>query len=165
MGGVCGTYRVLLGKPEGKRPLGGPRHRWNNVILDLQEIVGWIGLILAQDSDRWRSVLSWMRWWNVRLNKMGGISWSVLKTSVSDPYLRDKWVHITSSHSASTRSILISFLSSNWFHPVRLPDQNLYAPFMLPIHATYAAPTSRPVFDKPIPRKAQILKFHTMHFL
>jgi hypothetical protein len=36
-----GTYRVLEGKPEGKRPLGGPRHRWEeNIRIDLQE-VGW----------------------------------------------------------------------------------------------------------------------------
>ena len=46
MGGTCstygerrGVYRVLVGKPEGKRPLGGPRHRWvDNIKMDLQEV-------------------------------------------------------------------------------------------------------------------------------
>ena len=51
-----GVYRVLLGKPEGKRPLGRPRHRWDNKIkIDLQE-VGYGGLDwieLTQDRERW----------------------------------------------------------------------------------------------------------------
>jgi len=56
-----GVYRVLVGKPEGKRPLGRPRRRWviNNRI-DLQEVgcgyMDWIGL--AQDRDRWRTLVS-----------------------------------------------------------------------------------------------------------
>ena len=50
-----GMYRVLVGKPEGKRPLGGPRHRWeDNIKMDLQELgcggMDWIEL--AQDRDR-----------------------------------------------------------------------------------------------------------------
>ena len=50
-----GVYRVLVGKPEGKRPLGKPRHRWeDNIKMDLQEVgcggMDWIGL--AQDRDR-----------------------------------------------------------------------------------------------------------------
>jgi hypothetical protein len=55
------VYRVLVGKPEGKRPLGRPRRRWeDNIRMDLQE-VGWgcedrIGL--AQDRDRWRALVS-----------------------------------------------------------------------------------------------------------
>ena len=49
-------YRVLVGKPEGKRPLGRPRLRWeDNIKMDLQEVgcggVDWIEL--AQDTDRW----------------------------------------------------------------------------------------------------------------
>ena len=49
------------GKPEGKRPLGGPRRRWvDNIRMDLQEAgcgyVDWIGL--AQDRDRWRTLVS-----------------------------------------------------------------------------------------------------------
>jgi hypothetical protein len=43
-----GVYRVLMGKPEGKRPLGGPRHRWKESIkIDIQEVLweAWTGLI------------------------------------------------------------------------------------------------------------------------
>jgi hypothetical protein len=55
MGDRRGVYRVLVGKPEGKRPLGRPRHRWEDDIkIYLQEVgcrvVDWI--ILAQDGDR-----------------------------------------------------------------------------------------------------------------
>ena len=55
MVGERGVYRVLVGKPEGKRPLGRPRRRWvDNIRMDLQEVgygyVDWIGL--AQDRDR-----------------------------------------------------------------------------------------------------------------
>jgi hypothetical protein len=53
-----GMYRVLVGKPEGKRPLGRPRHRWeDNIMMDFQEVgcgvMDWIGL--AQDRDRWNA--------------------------------------------------------------------------------------------------------------
>ena len=56
-----GVYRVLVGKPEGKRPLGKPRRRWvDNIRMDLQEMgcgyMDWIGL--AQDRDRWRTLVS-----------------------------------------------------------------------------------------------------------
>ena len=56
-----GAYRVLVGKPEGKRPLGRPRRKWvDNIRMDLQEVgcgyVGWIGL--AQDRDGWRRLMS-----------------------------------------------------------------------------------------------------------
>ena len=56
-----GMYRVLVGKPEGKRPLGRPRRRWvDNIRMDLQEVgcgyMDWIGL--AQDRDRWRTLVS-----------------------------------------------------------------------------------------------------------
>ena len=61
MGEGRGVYRVLVGKPGGKRPLGRPRRRWeNNVKMDLQEVgcgcMDWIGL--AQDSDSWRALVS-----------------------------------------------------------------------------------------------------------
>jgi len=51
-------YMVLVGKPEGKRPLGRPRRRWeDNIKMDLQEVgcggMDWIDL--AQDRDRWRN--------------------------------------------------------------------------------------------------------------
>ena len=59
-----GVYRVLVGKPERKRPLGRPRRRWeNNIRMDLQEVglgyEDWIGL--AQDRDRWRALVSAVR--------------------------------------------------------------------------------------------------------
>jgi len=55
------VYRILVGKPEGKRPQGRPRSRWvDNIRTDLQEVgcgyVDWIGL--AQDRDRWRALVS-----------------------------------------------------------------------------------------------------------
>ena len=61
MGMERGVYRVFLGKPEGKRPLGRPRRRWvDNIRMDLQEVgcghVDWIGL--AQDRYRWRTLVS-----------------------------------------------------------------------------------------------------------
>jgi len=61
MGEEKGVYRVLVGKPEGKRPLGRPRCRWvNNISMDIQEVecgyVDWIGL--AQDRERWRTLVS-----------------------------------------------------------------------------------------------------------
>ena len=54
-------HRVLLGKPEGRRPLGRPRPRWvDNIWMDLQEVgcgyMDWIGL--AQDRDSWRKFVS-----------------------------------------------------------------------------------------------------------
>jgi len=61
MGEARGAYRVLMGKPEGKRPLGRPRHRWkDNIRMDLQEVgcgcMDWIGL--AQDRGGWRWLVS-----------------------------------------------------------------------------------------------------------
>jgi hypothetical protein len=52
------AYRILVGKPEGKRPLGRPRRRWvDNMKMDLGEI-GWDGMVwihLAQHRDQWRT--------------------------------------------------------------------------------------------------------------
>jgi len=61
MGEERGVYRVLVGKPERKRPLERPRRRCvDNIRMDLQELgceyVNWIGL--AQDRDRWRTLVS-----------------------------------------------------------------------------------------------------------
>ena len=61
MGEERGVYRVLVGKPEGRRPLGRPRRRWvGNIRMDLREVgcgyMDWIGL--AQDRDRWRTLVS-----------------------------------------------------------------------------------------------------------
>jgi len=55
------VYRVLVGKPEGKRPLGRPRRRWvGNIRMDLQEVgCGYMDLIgLVQDRDGWRTLVS-----------------------------------------------------------------------------------------------------------
>jgi hypothetical protein len=68
MGGACSTngekrnvYRLLVGKPEGRRPLGRPRRRClDNIRMDLVEVgwgnVNWIGL--AQDRDRWTGLVN-----------------------------------------------------------------------------------------------------------
>jgi len=61
MGEERGVYRVLVGKPEGKRLLGRPRRRCvDNIRMDLQEVeCGYMDLIgLAQDTDRWRKLVS-----------------------------------------------------------------------------------------------------------
>ena len=59
MGEGRGVYRVLVGKPEGKTPLGRPRYRWeDNIKMDLQEVgcggMDWIEL--AQDRDSWQAL-------------------------------------------------------------------------------------------------------------
>jgi hypothetical protein len=56
-----GVYRLLVGKPEGKRPLGRPRRRWeDNIKMDLEEVacgvMDWIDL--AQDKDRWKALVN-----------------------------------------------------------------------------------------------------------
>jgi hypothetical protein len=67
MGGACsadgegrGVYRVLVGKREGRRPLGRPRCRWENSKIDIQELgcggMDWIGL--AQDVDSWWALVN-----------------------------------------------------------------------------------------------------------
>jgi hypothetical protein len=61
MGEERDVYRVLVGKPEGRRPLGRPRRRWeDNIRMELWEVgcgcVNWMEL--AQDKDRWRALVS-----------------------------------------------------------------------------------------------------------
>jgi hypothetical protein len=61
MGETRNAYRILVGNPEGKRPLGRPRHRWeDNIEMDLKGIewggMDWIDL--AQDREQWRAVVN-----------------------------------------------------------------------------------------------------------
>ena len=75
MGEGRGVHKVLVRKPEGKRPLGRPKHRWeDNIKMDLQEVGGDCGdwMELAQDRDRWRTLVSMVM--NLRVPKMRGIS-------------------------------------------------------------------------------------------
>ena len=67
MGGACGTYggrgvhKILMGKPEGKRPVGRPRcRREDNIKMDLEEVGGGCGdwMEFAQDRDSWRALVS-----------------------------------------------------------------------------------------------------------
>ena len=60
MGEGRGVHRVLVGKPEGKRPLGRPKRRWeDNIKMDLQEVVGGVDWMeLAHDKDRWRALVN-----------------------------------------------------------------------------------------------------------
>jgi hypothetical protein len=68
-----GVYRVLVGKPEGKRPLGRPRCSWEDYIkTDLQE-VGWGGkewIDLAHDRERWQALLTVVM--NIKVSENGG---------------------------------------------------------------------------------------------
>ena len=75
MGEGRDVHRVLVGKPEGKRPLGRPRRRLkDNIKMDLQEVGGSCGdwMELAQDRHRWRALVGTVR--NLRVPKMRGIS-------------------------------------------------------------------------------------------
>jgi hypothetical protein len=75
MGEETDVNRVLVGKPEGKRPLGRTRRRWeDNIKMDLQDVGGscvdWMELAL--DRERWRALVSTVM--NIRVPKMQGIS-------------------------------------------------------------------------------------------
>jgi len=68
MGENRGVHRVFLGKPEGKRPLGRPRRRWeDNIKIDLQKVGGGCGdwMELAQDRDGWRALVGKVRYLRV----------------------------------------------------------------------------------------------------
>jgi hypothetical protein len=75
MGERIGAYRALVGKPEGRKPLGRPRRRWeDNIKTDLRE-VGWGGIDwidLVQDRDKWRVLVCTVM--NLQFHKMRGIS-------------------------------------------------------------------------------------------
>jgi len=82
MGVERGVHRVLVGKPEGKRPLGRPRHRWeDNIKMYLQEVGGGCGdwIELAQDRNRWRALVSTLM--NLRVPKNAGNFLTSCKTS------------------------------------------------------------------------------------
>jgi hypothetical protein len=75
IGEKSGAYGVLVGKPEGKRPLGRLRHSWeDNIKMDIKGVgcggMDWIEL--AQDRDRWRSLVNAVM--NLRVHKMRRIS-------------------------------------------------------------------------------------------
>jgi len=70
-----GVHRVLVRKPEGKRPMGRPRRRWkDNIKMDPQEVGAGCGdwMELAQDRGRWRALVSTVM--NLRVPKLRGIS-------------------------------------------------------------------------------------------
>jgi hypothetical protein len=61
MGTKRNARRILVGKPEGKRPLGRPRRRWVNNIKMYHRAIGWDGMdwiVLAQDRDQWRALVN-----------------------------------------------------------------------------------------------------------
>ena len=113
MGWACGVYgwgegvyRVLVGKPEGRRPLGRPRRRWaDNIRMDLQEVgcgyMDWIWL--AQDRDRWwtlvGAVMNLRVPWNAGnfLTSCKSVSFSrrTLHHAVSKCRIMCTWCHIT----------------------------------------------------------------------
>jgi len=82
MGEGRGVHRVLMGKPEVKRPLGRPRRRWEDIIkMDLQEVGGGCGnwMELAQDRDRWRALVSTVM--NLRVPQNAGNFLTSCRTS------------------------------------------------------------------------------------
>ena len=75
MGEGRGVHRVLVGKPEGKRPLGRPRRRWeDNIKIDLREVGGvetrWSWLRIGTDGGH-----LWIRWWTFGFHKVRANSW------------------------------------------------------------------------------------------
>ena len=82
MGEGLGVHRVLVGKSEGKRPLGRPRRRWeDNIKMDLHE-VGWgygDWMELAQDRDRWRALVN--RVMKIRVQKNAVNFLTICRTS------------------------------------------------------------------------------------
>jgi hypothetical protein len=93
MGEKRNAYRLLVGKPDGKRPLGRPRCRWvDNIRMDLGEIgwgdVDWIGL--AKDRNRWRAVVNSVL--NLRVPWNAGKLLSGLAESPNSNISQNYWV-------------------------------------------------------------------------
>jgi hypothetical protein len=73
MGKKRNAYRILVGNPEGKRPLGRPRRRWvDNIKMDLERWDGMDWIDLAKDRDQWRALVNTVM--NLRFHKMLGSS-------------------------------------------------------------------------------------------
>jgi len=104
------VHRVLVGKPEGKRPLGRPRHKWeDNIKMDLQEVGcgGMDSIELAQDRDRWRALVSTVM--NLRVPKMRGISTLTAEPVSSSRRMPDCWLEV------SIRKVLRPAISTQVF--------------------------------------------------
>jgi hypothetical protein len=74
------AYRILVGKPEGNRPLGRSRRRWEDHIKRNLGEIGWGGMDwidLAQDTDQWRALV------NMVMNLEGSIKWEILQLAAS----------------------------------------------------------------------------------
>jgi hypothetical protein len=106
MGDERGVHRVLVGKPEGKRPLGRPRRRWErNIKMDLQEAGRVRGewMEFAQDRDSWRALVSTVR--DFRVPKKCGEFLDWLQSLVS--FSRGTLLHGVSKYNHSGRTMAL----------------------------------------------------------
>ena len=109
MGEERGVYRVLVGKLEGKRPLGRPRHRWvDNIRMGLQEVgcgyMDWIGL--TQDRDSWQTLVSAVMNLQVPWN-VGNFLTSCKPVSFS-----------RTLHHGVSKYVLLPWSGCNWILPI-----------------------------------------------